>query len=133
MPLPLLQLNDNLIIPTIFVWVDSNHSDVRACEIPALFFFLLHFMRKTLGLRKCVFPKRQESVHFREAIHQIFFRPLFEKMEIYCELAGKHEPVTVDLDKTHTLHLQEQNINDYSDRWLYKGKCWGFFDGQDKD
>lgn len=122
MPLPLPQLNDNLIIPAIFVWVDSNHSDVRACEITVLFSFLLHFMRKTLGLRKCVFPKHQECP-FQGGYSSDF---LFEKMEIYCKLTGKHEPVTVDLDKTHTLHLQEQNINDYSDRWLYKRELLEF-------
>lgn len=57
MLLPLLLLNDNLIIPAVFVWVDSNHLDVRACEITALFSFTYHFMRKTLGPRERELPK----------------------------------------------------------------------------
>lgn len=33
MCLPLLILTDSLIIPAIFVWVDSSHFDVSRCEI----------------------------------------------------------------------------------------------------
>lgn len=36
MCLPLLPLNDSLIIPVIFVWVDSSHLDVWACQVAAL-------------------------------------------------------------------------------------------------
>lgn len=33
--LPLLLLTDGLIIPAVFVWVDSSHFNVSACEVTA--------------------------------------------------------------------------------------------------
>lgn len=59
---PLLRLNDNLVTPAVFVWVDSNHSDEKPCKMTVRWFF----QQPLLAIMNVIFQSHIKRVKKRK-------------------------------------------------------------------